>query len=48
MSQAPSPPPCLAEPAGSGAELGHPQGLTLAWYSLMKGWDLWASFSWDR
>lgn len=23
-------------------------GLTLAWYSLMKGWDLWASFSWDR
>lgn len=31
-----------------GTELGHPQGLTLAWYSLMKGWDLWASFSWDR
>lgn len=25
-----------------------PLGLTLAWYSLMKGWDRCASFSWDR
>lgn len=23
-------------------------GLTLAWYSLIKGWNLCASFSWDR
>lgn len=30
------------------AGLGVGLGLTLAWYSLMKGWDLWASFSWDR
>lgn len=31
-----------------GLGTGCPHRLTLAWYSMMKGWDLCESFSWDR
>ena len=49
MSWDPSHGPSLAQPEGVWGSGTHRQlGLTLAWYSLMKGWDLCASFSWDR